>query len=52
MPDGHTKTDEFSERFQTAFDPIPSFSENRVAIFFFNFHALNTGNEIVVPYQI
>ena len=30
--DGHTKTDEFSEKFQTAFDP-PSFSENHIAIF-------------------
>ena len=28
-----TKTDEFSEKFQTAFDPT-SFSENHVAIFF------------------
>ena len=28
-----TKTDEFSEKFQTAFDPLPpSFSENHVAI--------------------
>ena len=31
--DGATKSDEFSEKFQTAFDP-PSFSENYVAIFF------------------
>ena len=29
-----TKTDEFSETFQTAFDPPPSFSENYVTIFF------------------
>ena len=29
-----TKTDEFSEKFQTAFDPPPSFLENYVAIFF------------------
>ena len=28
-----TKTDEFSEKFQTPFDP-PSFSEYRIAIFF------------------
>ena len=32
--DSHNTTEEFSERFQTAFDPLPSFSENRVAIFF------------------
>ena len=32
-PDGHTKTDEFSEKFQTAFDPPPSFSENHFTIF-------------------
>ena len=32
MPDT-SKTDEFSEKFQTAFDP-PSFSENHVAVFF------------------
>ena len=32
--DGATKTDEFSEKFQTAFDPPPpSFSENHVADF-------------------
>ena len=31
--DGHTKTDEFSEKFHTAFDPPPSFSENHFAIF-------------------
>ena len=31
---GYTKLDEFSEKFQTAFDPSPSFSENYVAIFF------------------
>ena len=30
-----SKTDEFSEKFQTAFDP-PSFSENHIAIFFQN----------------
>ena len=30
-----TKTDEFSEKFQTAFDPQPpSFSENHIAVFF------------------
>ena len=28
------KTDEFSEKFQTAFDPPPSFSENHIAVFF------------------
>ena len=28
-----TKTDEFSEKYQTAFDPPPSFSENHVADF-------------------
>ena len=28
-----TKTDEISEKIQTAFDPPPSFSENYVAIF-------------------
>ena len=28
-----TKTDEFSEKFQTAFDPPPSFSENHIADF-------------------
>ena len=27
------KTDEFSEKFQTAFDPPPSFLENHVADF-------------------
>ena len=32
---GATKSDEFSEKFQTAFDP-PSFSENYVAIFLWN----------------
>ena len=31
--DGPTKTDEFSEKFQTAFDPPPSFSENHITIF-------------------
>ena len=31
--DGPSKTDEFSEKIQTAFDP-PSFSENHVAVFF------------------
>ena len=31
--DGHTKKDETSEKFQTAFDPPPSFSENHVADF-------------------
>ena len=30
---GVSKTDKFSEKFQTAFAP-PSFSENHVAIFF------------------
>ena len=29
-----SKTDEFSEKFQTAFDPPPSFSENYTADFF------------------
>ena len=28
-----SKTDEFSEKFQTAVDPPPSFSENHVADF-------------------
>ena len=28
-----SKTDEFSEKFQTAFGPPPSFSESYVAIF-------------------
>ena len=28
-----TKTDEFSEKFQTAFNPPPSFSENDIADF-------------------
>ena len=28
-----SKTDEFSEKFKTAFDPPPSFSENHIAIF-------------------
>ena len=32
-----SKSDEFSEKFQTAFDPPPpSFSENHIAIFFQN----------------
>ena len=31
--DGCAKSDEFSEKFQTAFDP-PPFMENYVAIFF------------------
>ena len=32
---GHdTKSDEFSEKFQTAFDPLPSFLENNIALFF------------------
>ena len=30
---GVSKTDEFLEKFQTAFDPPPSFSENHVALF-------------------
>ena len=30
---GYSKTDEFLEKFQTAFDPPPSFSENHVALF-------------------
>ena len=35
--DGPTKTDEFLEKFQTAFGPPPpSFSENHVALFFQN----------------
>ena len=28
-----SKTDEFSEKFRTAFDPPPSFSENHIADF-------------------
>ena len=36
---GAFKTDEFLEKFQTAFDPALSFSENHVAIFFFKFNA-------------
>ena len=32
--DPATKLDEFLEKFQTAFDPHPSFLENYVAIFF------------------
>ena len=35
---GQTKADEFSEEFQTAFDPPLSFSENQVEIVF-KFHA-------------
>ena len=30
---GPTKTDEFSEKFQTAFDPAPLFLENHIADF-------------------
>ena len=30
---GPTKMDEFSEKFQTAFDPPPSFSKNHIADF-------------------
>ena len=30
---GVSKTDEFSEKFQKALDPPPSFSKNHVAIF-------------------
>ena len=30
---GHTKTDETLEKFQMAFDPPPSFSENHIADF-------------------
>ena len=30
---GNTKTDVFSEKFQMAFDPPPSFSENYIADF-------------------
>ena len=35
---GHaTKTDDFFEKFQTAFDPpLPAFSENHIAYFFWN----------------
>ena len=33
---GATKSDEFSEKFQTAFDPAPSFLENYIANFFQN----------------
>ena len=32
--DPATKLDDFLEKFQTAFDPLPSFLENYVAIFF------------------
>ena len=42
-----TKTDEFLEKFQTAFDPPPSFSENYVADFLKSCTALN--NQIL-PY--
>ena len=35
--DDATKTDEFLEKIQTAFDPSPSFSENHITIFFVNF---------------
>ena len=31
--DEPTKTDVFSEKFQMAFDPPPSFSENHIAVF-------------------
>ena len=31
---GCTKTDAFLEKFQTAFDPLPSFLENYIAIFY------------------
>ena len=34
--DPATKLDEFLEKFQTAFDPHPSFLENYVAIFFYD----------------
>ena len=37
-----TKTDEFLEKFQTAFDPPPSFSENHVADFLNSCTALKT----------
>ena len=37
-----TKTDEFSEKFQTAFDPPPSFSENHIADFLKSCTALKT----------
>ena len=42
---GRTKTEVCSEKFQTAFDPHPSFSENHIAIFFRKtlFEALNKG---------
>ena len=36
------KTDEFSEKFQTAFDPPPSFSENHIADFLKSCTALKT----------
>ena len=32
-----SKTDEFSEKFQTTFDPPPSFLENHIADFFTEF---------------
>ena len=34
LRDGTDKSDEIAEKFQTAFDPPPSFSENYIAIFF------------------
>ena len=37
-----SKTDAFSEKFQTAFDPPPSFSENHVADFLKSCTALKT----------
>ena len=37
--DAVTKRDEFSEKFQTAFDPTPLISENRNAKLFLYFHA-------------
>ena len=30
----HTKTDEFSEKFQAGYDPLPLFSENDIVDFF------------------
>ena len=34
MPTYIARNDEFLEKFQTAFDPHPSYSENHVAIFY------------------
>ena len=45
-----TKSDEFSEKFHTALDPHPSFSENYVAIFYDRYgyiYARRCGGQIV-----